>query len=100
MGLEGIRLSSDPLATINGLNLRTPSVVAPPPLDLLHVAPSSHLLDEVGWRWGACLNSSTRHDSPDAINHLRKTSAEGTCLEATTFADREAPQRPLGLLAH
>ena len=61
------------------------------------MAPMSHLLDEVGWRGGARLNSSTRHDGLDAINRLRKTSVEGTCLEAATPTSREAPQWPRGL---
>jgi hypothetical protein len=68
-----------------------------PPLDLLHVAPMSHLPNEVGWCGGACLNSSTRHDGPDAINRLCKTSAEGMCPEAATLAGREAPQQSRGL---
>ena len=64
---------------------------------LPHMAPTSHLPDEGGWRRGACLNSSTRHDGPDAINNLCKTSTEGTCPEATTPTGREAPYWPRGL---
>jgi hypothetical protein len=65
--------------------------MAPPLLDLLHVVSMSHLLDEVERRGGARHNSSTRHDGPDTINCLRKTSAEGMHLEATTPTDKEAP---------
>jgi hypothetical protein len=61
-----------------------------PPLDLLHVAPTSHLIDEVGRCRGARLNSSTRHDGLDAINYLDKTSMEGRCLEVATSAGRKA----------
>jgi hypothetical protein len=46
MGLEGIRLPLGPPVTINGLDLCTPTTTPPPP-DLLHVAPTSHLPDEV-----------------------------------------------------
>jgi hypothetical protein len=45
----------------------------------------------VGRCGGARQNSSTRHDDPDAINRLRKTSVEGTCLEVATPADKEVP---------
>jgi hypothetical protein len=86
-----------PPATIDSMDPRAPSTTAPPSPDLLHVAPTSHLPDEVGQRGGACLNSSTRHDGPDAINYLHKMSAKGTCLQATTPANREAPQRLQGL---
>ena len=78
MGLEGIRLPLGPPAIIDGLDPRTPSVMAPPPPDLLHVISMSHLLDEVGRHGGAHHNSSSRHDGLEAINHLRKMSAEGT----------------------
>jgi len=68
--------------TIDGLDPRAPSVVTPPLLDLLRMAPMSHLLDKVGQREGACLNSSTRHDGPDTIDRLRKTSGKRMCPEA------------------
>ena len=42
-------------------------------------------------------NSSTRHDNLDAINYLRKVSADGMCPEATPFAGMEAPQWSQGL---
>ena len=97
MGLEGIQLPSSPLAVIDDLDLCTPSAAAPPPLDWLHVASMSYVPDEVGQHGGACHNSSARHDGRDAINRLRRASAKGTCLEAATPADMEAPQRPHGL---
>jgi hypothetical protein len=44
--LGGIRLSLVPPAIINGLDPRAPSATAPPPPNLLHMALTSHLLDE------------------------------------------------------
>jgi hypothetical protein len=86
-----------PSAIIDGLDPHAPSVVAPHSPDLLNVASTSHLLDETGRRGGARHNSSTRHDDPDTINHLCKTSMDGMCLEATLSAGKEAPQWPWGL---
>ena len=77
------------------LDPHTPSAMASPPLDLLHMAPTSHLPDETGRR--RCHNSSTRHDNLDAINHLRKASADETCPKAIPFTSKEAPQWPRGL---
>jgi hypothetical protein len=74
-----------------------PSTTAPPLLDLLHVALTSHLPDETGRHGGTRLNSSTRHNGPDAINHLRKASTDRTCPEAAPSASKEAPQWPQGL---
>ena len=98
-GLGGIRLPLGPPAIIDSLDPCAPSDVAPLPPDLLHVASTSHLPDETGWHRGACTchNSSTRHDGPNAINHLHKVSTDGTRLEATLFAGKEAPQWPRGL---
>jgi hypothetical protein len=95
-GLIGIQLPLSPLVIIDGLDQRAQIITAPPP-DLLHMAPMSPLLDKTGWRRGAHHNSSTGHDVPDAINCLRKTSVEGTRLEAATPADKEAPPWPHGL---
>jgi hypothetical protein len=54
------------------------------------LAPMSHLPDEMGRRKGACHNSSTRHDGPDTINRLCKTSVDGTCPEASPSTGKEA----------
>jgi len=95
-GLRWIHPPSSPLAIINGSDPCTPSATAPPPLDLLHVALMSHLSDEIGWHEGMRThhNSTTRHNSPDAINRLCKASLDGTCPEATPFIGKEAPQWP------
>jgi hypothetical protein len=61
-----------------------------PPLDLLHVALMSHLLDKTGLRGRACHNSSTRLDGPDAINCLRKTSVDGMSPEAAPSTGKGA----------
>ena len=53
--------------------------------------------NETGRRGGARHNSSTRHDSPEGINRLRKASANATCLEVAPLASKEAPQWPQGL---
>jgi hypothetical protein len=53
MRLGGIHLPLGPLAIIDGLDPCAPSVVAPPPLDLLHMAPMMRLQDETGWQGGA-----------------------------------------------
>jgi hypothetical protein len=95
---EGIQLPLGPLAIIDGLDPRAPSVVAPSPPYLLHVASTSHLLDEVGWHRGAHHNSS-RHDGPNSIDRLCKPSVEGMCLEATTSPDREASTASGAVLA-
>ena len=42
-------------------------------------------------------NSSTRHDGPDAINHLRKALADRMCLEATPFTGKKVPQWSQGM---
>ena len=72
MELEGIRLPSGPPAIIDDLDQHAPSAMAPPPLDLLHMALMFHLPNKVVWHRGARHNSSTRNDGPDAINYLHK----------------------------
>jgi hypothetical protein len=57
----------------------------------------SHLPDEVGRRGSARHDSSARSSALGAINCLHRALADGTCLEAATPANKEAPQWPRGL---
>jgi hypothetical protein len=47
---------SGPPGTIDSSDPHAPSAVAPSPLDLLHVAPTSRLPDETGRHGGVCVS--------------------------------------------
>jgi hypothetical protein len=90
MGLRG-SASPRPIGVIDSSDSSAPSAIAPSP-DLLHMALTSYLPDEVGWCGAARLDSSSRHNSPDAINCLRRPSVDGTLPEAAPSTSKEAPQ--------